>query len=298
MSTLLLVDGKNLLWRNAAVLNLSSGAELTGGVHGFMRCLMKVYEQYAGHVTICWDDWENGPAERKALYPDYKKRKPDEKRDQLVKEVLSQQTTIFALLKSLGIRQTRAIGWEADDVMGTLARKWPGEVVIYTGDRDLLQCVDEKRVAVLRPAKDGDAFYRARDVEKEFGVSIKQFVDYKALVGDVGDNIPGCEGIGPVAAKALLSKYGKVEHILACAFHDDWAKGSGLPQRYADLLKVGHDSVLLSKKLATINTHVELRHRRGELNHIAAKQLLREHQMVQLLTHFSQLSAMRWHDDA
>lgn len=291
MKTQILIDAKNLLFRNAAVLQLSHGGQLTGGVHGFFRCLMNVYDNYPGHVTICWDDWENGPAERKALYPEYKKRVHNEKQEQLVKEVMQQQQTVFALLKALGIRQTRSLRWEADDVMGTLARKWDGDTVIYTGDRDLLQCVSD-RVSVLRPAKNGDAFYRPRDVEKEFGVPVSQFVDYKALVGDPGDNIPGCNGIGPVAARGLLGMFKGIDDLY---LHLDSLL---LTDAMKAKLTADKDSVLLSRRLATINTHVELRHKRGELNQVVAKDLLKQNQMVQLLVNFSKLAVMRWHDDA
>lgn len=270
MSDYLLVDGKNLLWRAASVMKLSAGEMKTGGTFGFLKGLIRTHELFGGKVIICWDDWENGPKARKDIYPEYKKRREaDPAREKMVKEIVQQMGDLRTFLAALGVRQTRSLNWEADDVMATLARKLDGKVVIYTGDRDLLQCING-RVTVARPMPNGDIEeYDDKKFCKEFLVSVGEYVDYKALVGDASDNIPGCKGIGPKSAVEIVNKYGTVNCALDAA-KSNWE----LTPRWASLLYTNRDEVLMSLRLSCAKANVKLLNRICEPDYKKAKKLL------------------------
>ena len=291
MSDYLLVDAKNLLWRSASVMKLSAGDTKTGGTFGFLKGLIRVHELFGGKIIVCWDDWENGPKARKDIYPAYKKRREaDPAREKMVKEIVQQMGDLRTFLAALGVRQTRSLNWEADDVMATLARKLDGKVVIYTGDKDLLQCISGK-VTVARPMPNGDIDeYDNEKFRKEFLVTVGQYVDYKALVGDSSDNIPGCKGIGPKSAVEIINIYDNVEHAVAAAMGKGWK----LTPRWARLLMMNRDEIAMSKRLSAVNANVKLLNRFGEKDFKAAKKLLMKYRMSSLLTKFDKLKQLTW----
>ena len=294
----LLVDAKNTLWRAASVMQLSGGGFKTGGTFGFMKMLLRAHDELGGKVIICWDDWEKGPAVRKSMYADYKLRNYDAERKALVEEITAQAVDLRTLLACLGVRQTRAVGWEADDVMATLARKLTKDhsnnVVIYTGDKDLFQCITGF-VTVARPRTNGNIDeYNSNLFTSEFGIPVQQYVDYKALVGDDSDNIPGCKGVGPVAAVAMLRAYPSVESILHAAPATRVWTELNLTPRWANLVQASKENIVLSKKLAKVNDNVELRSRIGYPDDKAAKKILSKYQMSSLLLQFARLKELRW----
>lgn len=292
----LLVDAKNLLWRAASVmLALSNGKVATGGLHGFLKSLLKVHREHGGHVIICWDDHKKPCAVRKKAFPGYKRREPNPEREKIHEEVIGQMGTLRSLLQVLGVQQCRAPMWEADDVMATLARRYAkegGHVVIYTGDRDLWQCVGPA-VTVLRPHLSHLIPYDAARVQKEWGVYPEQVPDYKALTGDDSDNIPGCKGIGPVAAQAILKAFPTVEEALEAATSPKWAK-KGLAPRIAMKLKEGENDVIVSKSLATVNPEAKLVWLRPAQDERAAKRMLLSLKLMQVYSQFDALKALAW----
>ncbi len=142
-------------------------------------------------------------------------------------------------------------------MIGSLARKFYDQaesIIILTGDQDLMQLVNGK-VKVLLPArgKVPAKLYGEEEVRERYGVEPKQIVDYKALVGDPSDNIPGVAGIGPKTAAKLLQEFGSLEEIYGVV-----KQGSGLNERLVEKLREGEESAFLSQRLAKIKTDLDL----------------------------------------
>lgn len=301
MSNYLLVDAKNLLWRaEAAMGQLAVNGKATGGVHGFLTVLLRVTEMYRPKVVICWDDWKHGPAARRAVDANYKVREPEvtKEREDALKRVQDQQNMLITLFKLLGVKQVRSPKWEADDVMGTLAKRYGerGRVLIFTGDRDLFQCITPS-VQVLRPATGGgfeDVTHQ--NIHKEYGVNADQWVEYKALVGDPSDGYKGCPGIGDKGAHDILHAFGTIAKAVHAAEKtpEFWVNDAKLKPRLAKLLIEGADDIERCRKLATINTDAPLKFLKREPDARKAMGLLAKWQMKQLLTQFSKLKALAW----
>lgn len=249
--TLYLLDGHALAYRAYYALSRTGGSfstrngEPTAGVYGFTSILLRLFEQEKPeYLAVAFD---TGKTFRDALYPDYKATRakmPDDLRPQIAR--------IRQMVDAFKIPRLEVEGYEADDVLGSLARFAVAQgfgVKIITGDRDLLQLVDD-RVLVNLPGKSiSDAKdYRAADVESYLGVRPDQVVDYKALVGDTSDNIPGVAGIGEKTAIGLLQKYGTLDEIYNHL--DELAAG------VRGKLQAGQEKARLSQKLATIVTEV------------------------------------------
>ncbi|MCU0502398.1 MAG: DNA polymerase I, partial [Anaerolineae bacterium] len=217
MSTpkLVLIDGHSLAFRafHAIPLTLTApDGELTNAVFGFTSMLLNVLrDQQPEYVAVAFDV---GKTFRHEMFPEYKghrERMPDELRTQIER--------IKQVVETLNIPIFTAEGFEADDVLATLARQAEGEGVdslIVTGDRDILQVVN----AHIRVLTSGRQFsdtiiYDPPAVEEKYSLRTDQLVDYKALVGDKSDNIPGVRGIGEKGAVALLQKYGTLEAVYA-----------------------------------------------------------------------------------
>jgi DNA polymerase-1 len=261
---ILLVDGKNALWRAADAhqelgIEENGSFQRTGAIYGFLSIVTRVYQQLGGMVVVCWDDWTHGPAERLAIYPDYKRRPENHKgnpntpeKADLLRSFRRQQDRLMGLLSIAGVRQAWSPRWEADDVMGTLARKLGSgrQVAIYSGDRDMYQCLADG-VVVVRPQKRGELKTEtAETVAAEWNVTPAKWVDFKALAGDAGDNIPGCPGIGPKKAATILAAFDSVSLCLdSLAF---WSQ-SGLPEKLREALEEHQDQIRLSYRLAKLN---------------------------------------------
>jgi len=261
---LILLDGHSLAYRaffvvyppnrgdtglaQLSITNERGEKEFTGVVYAFASMLLRVWqEQQPDYIAAAFDV---GVTFRDALYPDYKSTR------QKAPETLEQQVQrIQHLLKAFDIPIFAVEGYEADDVLGTLARRASAEgmeVIIVTGDRDALQLVSPAiRVLTSRQRFEETIIFDEAKVIEIYGVRPNQLVDYKALVGDVSDNIPGVRGIGEKSAQALLQQFGSLDGIYA---HLD-----AIPQkRVRTALEAGRDLAYLSKQLATIRTDVPL----------------------------------------
>ncbi len=288
---LYLIDGHALAYRTYFALTSGSGTgfrthsgEPTAGVFGFMSVLLRILEQeHPDYLAVAFDV---GRTFRDDLFADYKGT-----REKMPDDLRIQMKRIRQLVDALNIPRLEAEGYEADDVLGSVAqdavRRGLG-VKIITGDRDLLQLVDE-RIVVSLPGKSlsDSKDYLPEDVLAYLGVRPDQVVDYKALVGDKSDNIPGVAGIGEKTATNLLKEYDNLEGVYA---HLD-----ALPAGVKKKLETGHENALLSRKLAEIVTSLEIpldleRARSSEFDLGEVEPLFRELEFRTLMTRLTELA--------
>ncbi|MDD4859230.1 MAG: DNA polymerase I [Dehalococcoidales bacterium] len=255
---LVLFDGNALVHRafhafeKARPLTLAKTGEVISAVYGFTLMLLKVFgDLKPTHAAVAFD--KKGPTFRHELYHDYKAQRPA-----TPEELVNQLSRVKQVVAAFNIPIFEMDSYEADDVLGALARQ-AGEqdmdAVIVTGDADSMQLVSP-RVKVLypRPGKSfGDTMlYDETAVSEKFGVPPKYVADYKGLVGDTSDNIPGVTGIGEKTAVKLIRQFGGIEQMYE---HLDEVT----PTRVREILKQQEDAARQSKKLATIVTELPLK---------------------------------------
>ncbi|HBC73177.1 TPA: hypothetical protein DCZ90_05170 [Candidatus Amesbacteria bacterium] len=259
MNKLLLVDGNAVLhrayyalpdWRNRS-------GEATAGVYGFLSMILKAIEELKPtHLAVVFDCPE--PTFRHTMYVGYQVTR--EKDRQVSEDIWGQVEKLKIVFEKMGVPVFAVPSFEADDVIGTLAKQsTDGEVIIITGDRDLMQLVNEK-VKLFMPQKGlSDAvLVDGEKVIQRLGVHPKQVVDYKGLMGDSSDNYPGVAGIGPKTAAHLLAEHGSLKDIykqITNTKPNDTKKPKIVPAITDKLIK-GYDAAMLSKQLATIRTDV------------------------------------------
>lgn len=254
MSKLVLIDGYSLLNRAYYAMPKLTDKEgrHTGAVFGFVNILQKILEdETPSHIVVAMD--EKAPTFRHKMFEEYKgTRKP-------MDEELRSQLPIFKeLLSVMGIKTVSLPGYEADDIIGSIAKSTARadvQAVIVSGDRDLLQLVDENikmRLTRTIKGKSVSHLFTSEEVREEFKVSPKGIIDLKALMGDASDNIPGVKGIGEKTADKLLEEYRDLDGIYA---HIDEIK----PVRVQNLLKNDKEMAYLSRDLATIHCEVPIK---------------------------------------
>ncbi|MBQ7680405.1 MAG: DNA polymerase I [Butyrivibrio sp.] len=247
--TLLLIDGHNILFRAFYGLPDLTNAEgrHTGAVYGFLSILFRLLEEEKPAALIVAFD-SHGPTFRHELYPAYKGT-----RQEMPETLREQVPLIREVLDAMRIRCVAIQGLEADDILGTLARR--GEAAGYavslvSGDRDLLQIASERTRIRLPHTKGGRTQiedYYAADVARVWQVSPAQFIELKALMGDSSDNIPGVPMVGPKTATELMTRYGSIEEIYA---HLDEIPKKSIRETLAG----NRELCELSRTLATIHT--------------------------------------------
>lgn len=284
-----IIDGRNLLWRAASVaqfLTTKVGKKLehTGGVYGFLNSVLKIHKTYGGKVVVAWEG--NAENFRKTLYPEYKKRpKPDKEMKQFLKSLDDQQLKLRRILRRCGVDQYTGYKVEADDVVGTLARKFrkKGKVVIYSNDSDLRQLVG-RRVTVVAAGHSGkDIVYDWEKVIEKDGVEPKLIPDLKALMGDSSDNIPGLKGVGPKTAKQMIDHYGRIRSIIKAAKSKNKRKWDLTP-RFRDIVRKGEDELQLFLQLTMIDQRAKLRVLRGSADRKILWRLLKKYDFKSLVT--------------
>lgn len=247
MNKLVLIDGNAILHRAFHALPplTTRRGEPINAVYGLISMLLRVIQDLKPtHLAVCFDTEK--PTFRSEAYPEYQAQRP-----QTAKELSGQFEKAKKVIDAFGIPEYTLEGYEADDVIGTLASQAKEDVVIVTGDRDILQLVTDK-VKVYMPVvglSQGKMMGEAEVVEK-MGVTPAQIDDYKALVGDQSDNYAGVPGIGPKTAISLLTKYGDLDNI--------YKNLEKISTQTAQKLKEGREAAKLSKKLATIVKDVPL----------------------------------------
>lgn len=251
---LVLIDGHALAYRAFHALPLEGFAtrdgEPTNATYGFTSTLLHILQELKpDYIAVCFDAGHSG---RDEIYPEYKAH-----RDRMPDEMRVQMDRIRQIVQAFGIPIVEVPGVEADDLMGALARQAAEqglETVVVTGDRDLLQLVAPGVKVFLagRRLSDGTLYDEEAVRARYGGLSPAQLRDYKALVGDKSDNIPGVNGVGEKTATELLRKYGSLEEIYS---HLDEVT----PLRYREALEKNRDLAFLSQQLATIRTDMSVR---------------------------------------
>lgn len=245
--TLLLIDAHSILHRTYHALPPLSSPDgtPTGALYGTMRIVLRILEEYnPDYVVAAFDRPE--PTFRKQEYKEYKAHRPPTDED-LISQLIEART----LFNILGIALCDAPGFEADDIIGTLASKYSDElsVVIFTGDLDSLQLVSDKiSVESFKKGASETIRYTPEKVYERLGVRPEQVPDLKGLTGDASDNIPGVRGVGPKTATALLSEYETLE---------DFFRGTCTEKKFEKIYGE-KDVALISKKLATIRRDVPI----------------------------------------
>jgi DNA polymerase I len=246
MKRLLLIDANALIHRfyHALPPLTSPKGEPVGALYGLSKVLLKILrEQKTDYVVAAFDRREK--TFRSDLAADYKAT-----RQPTADDLIPQLKEAHNIFNGFGIRTIDLAGYEADDLIGTLAEKFKGEpdlqVAILTGDRDLLQLVDKDKVIVdlIRKGVDDVVIYDETMVKEKYELAPDQLVEYKGLVGDPSDNIKGVPGVGPKTATELLKEFGTIEKIF-----EDIAI---IPEKKAKKLVGQEEQARLSKKLATI----------------------------------------------
>ncbi|HUL42863.1 MAG TPA: DNA polymerase I [Bacteroidota bacterium] len=260
---LFLLDGMALAYRayfsfiNRPLIN--SRGENTSAIFGFVNALMKILnEDEPEHIAVVFDTKE--PTFRHIMYDQYKAT-----REKMPEDMAGQIDKLKDVVRAFNVPVVELPGYEADDIMGTLARKAEREhidTLLVTGDKDFMQLVSP-RVRIYRPGKQGDQWeiLDAKAVLEKFGVEPAHVIDVLALTGDKSDNVPGVYGVGDKSAIPLVQEFGTVENILA---HLDQIPQKGLQQKLRD-----HSAdALLSKKLVTIDVQVPID---VDLHHLTAR---------------------------
>jgi DNA polymerase-1 len=248
MSKLLLIDGNAMLHRAYhAMPDLTKNGQPVNAVYGFFSMLINVMaDQKPTHVAVCFD--RSKPTIRQTMYAGYHAHRPP-----MADGLAGQISMVDQLLDTMKTPIFALDGYEGDDLIGTLAtkaaREAAMEVLIVTGDRDMLQLVTDK-VHVLMPivGLTKTVEFDPEKVEEKYGVHPSQFIDYKALIGDPSDGYPGVTGVGPKTAANLLKQYKTFEAL--------YEQIGELPEKIGAMLAVDAEQAALAKKLAAIITDV------------------------------------------
>ena len=247
MEKLVLIDGNSLLNRAfyaTPVFTTKDGLP-TNGVFGFVKLLLKIMsDKNPTHLAVAFD--LHAPTFRHKMYDGYKAdRKP------MPDDLAAQMPILKDVLRLMNICICEKAGYEADDIIGTLAKKFALQTYIYTGDRDSYQLVDETTNVCYTRKGVSDILELSMDNFKdEIGLTPSQIIDLKALMGDKSDNIPGVAGVGEKSTMNLLEKYGDIDGIYA---HLDEITGAMHKK-----LEEGKESAYFSKQLATIDVNSPL----------------------------------------
>jgi len=284
---IVLIDGNSIV--NRAFYGLpdltTTDGRHTNGILGFFNILLKLLEEEKPeYLAVAFD--VKHPTFRHEMFAEYKgtrKGMPEELREQI--------PVLKELLDACGILRLERPGYEADDILGTLAKKSEAEgyaVSLVSGDRDLLQIADDViKVRIPKTKRTGTEIedYNTQDVIDKYGLKPAQIIDLKGLMGDASDNIPGVPGIGEKTAVKLLTQFETVENTIE---HIEEV----MPNKARESLRENTHLAILSKELATIKTDCELdfSYEAAKLGNIFTKeayQILKQLEMKSLLAKFN-----------
>jgi len=278
---LVIIDGNAILHRAFHALPPMTGrdGQPTHAIYGFIGMLLRIVQDLnPTHLAVCFDRPE--PTFRKSMYVGYQANRPE-----MDGALSSQIESLKSLVTAMKVPIYELAGFEADDLIGTIAKQAYqeifDEIVIVTGDRDILQLVNEK-VHVYMPVQGltNAKMYYSKDVEEKFGVHPIQIIDYKALAGDASDNYPGVRGIGPKTASELIQRYGTIEGIYD-AIREKKEGAELLKGRTIKALADCAEDCVMAKKLATIVTDAPIQFNLekavlGDLNTLEAQEEMEE----------------------
>jgi DNA polymerase I len=259
MSKLILIDGNAILHRafHAMPPLTTRSGDPINAVYGLISMFLRVVQDLKpDSIAVAFDEKE--PTFRQKEFKNYQAQRPP-----LANELSSQFGKAREFFEAAGVPVYSKPGFEADDVIGTIATQsskmlndkcqMPNEVVIITGDRDILQLVDDKKKIRLYMPVSGltnTKLYGEPEAKERMGVPPNEIPDYKALVGDPSDNYPGVAGIGPKTAEKLLEKYGSIDKI--------YAHLQEIEPKIRQKLEVKKDDAKLFLRLATIVRNVPI----------------------------------------
>ena len=245
--TVCVVDAYGLIYQvfHAPGMEMTNAqGEPTGAAFGFVRDVLGLMRKLSPDYLLCAYDMR-AKTFRSELYPEYKANRSATPDDLLLQFDFTRE-----FLKAVGVPALGVVGFEADDVLATVARtvsELGGETILATSDKDARQLLDDKTsIYLLRKEK----FYRAPELLADWGIKPDQVVDFQALVGDSSDNVPGVPLIGPKVASDLLQKFGTLEGVFDAAV--------GMKGKRYENIRNGRDLALLSRELVKLRTDVPL----------------------------------------
>ncbi len=283
---LVLIDGYSILNRAFfGIPDLSNSEGLhTNAVYGFLNILFRILEEeQPDYLTVAFD--VSAPTFRHEMYAEYKgTRKP------MAPELREQVPVMKEMLKAMGVTIVEKAGYEADDLLGTIAKRCEDAgllVSVVSGDRDLLQLASEHiKIRIPKTKKTGTEVedYNAAQVMEKYGVTPAEFIDVKALMGDSSDNVPGVPGIGEKTAVKIISQYGSIEN--AYARIDEMSKS-----KVRESFRENYEKAQFSKKLVTIDIHADIEYdladaRLGSLYTQEAYEICRRLEFKNMLSKF------------
>ena len=250
---LFLIDGMALIYRAyyALIKNplISSSGVNTSAIYGFINSLIKLLkEENPDYISVVLDT--KAKTFRHLKYDLYKaNRKP------MPEDLAEQIPLLYDILNALNIKLYKKDGYEADDIIGTIAKKSSEQNIdtyMYSGDKDLMQLIDQNTFLYspgnnFKPTK----IYKENDVFEKWGVGKNEFIDYLALLGDTSDNIPGVKGVGAKTAEKLINTFKSIDNIYANIDNVE-------NPRVKNMLVENKESALMSKELVTIDTNVDI----------------------------------------
>jgi len=286
---LIIIDSNALLYRSFYALPplTTKSGQATGAVYGFLLTLFKaITDLGAGYVVACFDT--KGKTFRHEKFEEYKAQ-----RALCPKELISQIPIVKEVLSVLNIPIFEKEGVEADDLIATICKKVDRrvEVFIVSGDLDNTQLVNENiKVYTLGRGIKETIIYDMNKVKERFGVSPNQIVDFKALAGDLSDNIPGVSGIGKKTAAEILQRYGSVEGLYKELSTDT----AVLKPKIKETLRKNKAIVLMSQELAKMKDDVDIsfeieRCKFGGFNVALAKELFKKLEFHSLISRIEKL---------
>lgn len=284
---LLVIDGNSIFNRAFYGIKLltTKNGTYTNAIYGFLTMLIKIQSEInPDAIAIAFD--KKSPTFRHKKYDKYK-----ENRKGMPEELFLQFPILKELLKNLGYTLVECEGFEADDILGTLAKTCEennDECVIATGDRDSLQLVSKNtsvRITTTKFGKPEISLFNEEKILEKYGVLPKELIEIKALQGDPSDNIPGVPGIGQKIATELIRKYKNIDYIYSNI--DDLDIKPGIKKKLVD----GKDSAYLSKYLGTIVTNAPIEtniesYLKKEINKAEAIEMLKSLEMFSLISKF------------
>ncbi|MEG2324028.1 MAG: DNA polymerase I [Anaerovoracaceae bacterium] len=248
--TIVIIDGNSLINRAYYAMQrpmITKDGIYTQGVYGFLNMFEKIKRDYEpGYIVVTFD--KKAPTFRHLEYKEYKAG-----RKKMPPELAMQMPLIKEVLDAMNVKRVEMEGFEADDLIGTIARAGEEagfEPLIITGDKDELQLATKiTKVLITKKGISSFDLYDEDAMIEKYGFTPTQFIDYKGLMGDQSDNIPGIPGVGEKTAMQLMLEYGSVENLIANVDKISKVKLKEKIEEHAQL-------ALMSKRLATINTHV------------------------------------------
>ncbi len=254
MKKIILIDVSSLIYRCFFALPplKSSGGEPTGALYGFSSILLKVFREFLpDYVAAAHDRPE--PTFRKKEFKEYKMQRPA-----ISSDLVFQLKEIKNLLPLFGVKSFEFSGFEADDIIATLVKKFENcdsQIIILSGDLDTLQLVKKDKIIAWIPKKGISNFsiYNEDAVINRYGIKPSQLPDYKGLVGDKSDNIPGVNGVGPKNASLIIKDFGDLEEFYTFFPSSNFSKNS----MFKKIIE-NKDKALMFKRLATLSFDVPL----------------------------------------